>query len=93
MDNERPSQHRGLAPAWKPGQSGNPKGRPKGARSKLGETFLHELYEDFRQHGPDVIVRVRNEDPGAYLKAIATLSKSQRNALLGAPREPEQALQ
>jgi Family of unknown function (DUF5681) len=25
---------------WKPGQSGNPAGRPKGARSKLGESFL-----------------------------------------------------
>lgn len=30
-----------LAPAWKPGQSGNPNGRPKGSKNKL--TLLKEM--------------------------------------------------
>ena len=37
---------RNLKP-FKPGQSGNPKGRPKGARNRLGTQFLEALEADF----------------------------------------------
>jgi len=30
---------------YKPGQSGNPNGRPKGSRNKLGEAFIAALHE------------------------------------------------
>ena len=48
-------------------------GRPKGARNKLGEEFLTALHADFEEHGPDVIARVREEKPDAYLKVIASI--------------------
>ena len=35
---------------WKPGQSGNPAGRPVGARNRLAETFLEDLYRDWQEH-------------------------------------------
>ena len=35
----RKHRQRGLIP-WKPGQSGNPKGRPQGSRNKLTEDFF-----------------------------------------------------
>jgi hypothetical protein len=41
---------------FKPGQSGNPKGRPKGARNRLGTQFLEALEADFNQFGPQAIV-------------------------------------
>lgn len=57
----------------KPGQVLNPKGRPKGARSKLGEAFIEAMYQDFQEHGTGVIEKVRNEKPDQYLKVIASI--------------------
>ena len=56
---------------FKPGQSGNPKGRPRGARSRLGERFIEALASDFEEHGEAVIERVRARDPVAYVKVIS----------------------
>jgi Family of unknown function (DUF5681) len=58
---------------WQPGQSGNPSGRPLGARSKLSEKFILALHDDFAAHGPSVIEKVRKNQPGVYLKVVATL--------------------
>jgi hypothetical protein len=58
---------------FEPGRSGNPKGRQKGSRNRLGEEFLAALYADFQANGPAAIVRVREEKPDAYLKVIASL--------------------
>lgn len=52
------------------GQSGNPSGRPKGARSRLGERFIEALAADFDQHGVATIEKVRTRDPTGYVKVI-----------------------
>lgn len=58
---------------YKPGQSGNPAGRPKGARNKLGEAFIEALYEDFQEFGKESICLVREEKTDVYIKVIASL--------------------
>ena len=55
------------------GVSGNPSGRPVGARNKLGEDFIRALHESFQEHGPETIETVRTEKPDQYLKVIASL--------------------
>jgi len=68
-----------VAKPWKPGQSGNPKGRPKGSRSKLAESFLSALSADFDAHGAAVIERVRVEDPSTYLRVTANILPKELN--------------
>jgi hypothetical protein len=55
------------------GTSGNPDGRPKGARNKLTETFLDTVAKDFAENGAEAIERVRLEDPVMYLKLVRSL--------------------
>ena len=74
-ENTKP-KHSGLVP-WKPGQSGNPAGKPKGSRNKLGEAFLSALHDDFNEHGADAIVKCRENKPEVYVKVIAGLLPSE----------------
>ena len=60
-------------------QSGNPGGRPKGARNKLGEEFLAELYNDFEVNGKAAIERVRKTQQPISASLSAFFRKSSRS--------------
>src|SRR6516164_106568 len=53
------------------GRSGNPAGRPKGARNRFSEALVTDFADDWQEHGAAVIAQVRQQDPVAYL-SIAT---------------------
>ena len=62
-----------LKAPWQPGQSGNPGGKPKGARNRLQGKFLNALADDFEEHGKKAIEACRAQDPSAYVRAIVAL--------------------
>jgi hypothetical protein len=65
--------HEKMHPAWRPGQSGNPKGRPKSARSKLSEAFLRDANEVWQTHGKKALQAVAENHPVEYLKLYVSL--------------------
>jgi hypothetical protein len=62
---------------FKPGETGNPGGKPKGARNRLQGAFLNALADDFDTHGKKAIIEAREKDPMGYVKAIAALMPKQ----------------
>src|SRR6476660_4770608 len=68
----RKHRQRGLIP-WKPGQSGNPKGRPKGSRNKLSEEVFRDLCDVWETFGKPALMTMAWTDPVAYVRVVASL--------------------
>jgi len=64
---------------WKPGQSGNPQGRPPGSRTALAEAFLKDVLSDWQTHGAAAIVTFRDERPHDYVRMVARLLPKELN--------------
>lgn len=58
-------------PPWKLGQTGNPKGRPIAARQRLTDAFIKDLSEHYSRCGAEIITRVAEQDPVAYMNIVA----------------------
>ena len=70
-DNTEKKQ-RNLIP-YKPGQSGNPKGRPKGSRNKLSEDFFRDLSEAWRAFGKPALMTAAWTHPVEFVRIVAQL--------------------
>lgn len=72
------NQADGRPATWfKPGQSGNPAGRPKGIRQQLDNVFVLALYHDFKEGGVEAIRKCREDKPDVYLNVIAKVIPKQ----------------
>ncbi len=68
-----PSKQRTIGTPWKPGQSGNPAGRPRGSRNRLQDAFVTDLRDLWTERGREILVRVATDQPEVMLKVVASL--------------------
>ena len=68
----RKHRQRGLIP-WKPGQSGNLKGRPRGSRNKLSEDFFRDLCEAWQAFGKPALMTAAWTHPVEFVRVVAQL--------------------
>jgi Family of unknown function (DUF5681) len=64
---------------FKPGQSGNRKGRPKGSRNKLSEEFFRDLCDVWQAFGKPALETMAMLYPAEFVRLVASLM----------PKEPE----
>lgn len=81
-------QKRVVGKPFPKGVSGNPAGRPKGARSILQEQFFKALQKDFEANGEVVLEVMRAEKPNEYARMIAGLMTKEITGEDGAPLFP-----
>jgi hypothetical protein len=55
------------------GNSGNPLGRPVGAKSKLTEDFLTDFHDCWQKHGKAALAKVALDEPVQFVRAAVQL--------------------
>jgi integrase len=71
--NETPK--RVIGRPWQPGQSGNPAGRPLGARHKITEAIIQDISGAWQTHGPQVLNRL---EPISIKRRLASAKRCRR---------------
>ena len=61
------------AGSWKPGASGNPRGRPIGSRQAIADSLIPDVAHKWREHGNEVLDRLIAEEPKAFAQLAASL--------------------
>lgn len=67
------SKQRVVGIPFKPGQSGNPAGRPRGSRNRLADAFIIDVRDVWEVHGRDALERVARDEPATLVKVVASL--------------------
>jgi hypothetical protein len=69
---------------WQPGESGNPAGRPVGARGRFSQQFVEDMRASWERHGATVMDRVAVKYPDRYLGIAAHLIPKEVTATIEA---------
>ena len=61
------------------GQSGNPAGRPIGARNKVSALFMENVYDQWQKYGIEALKKAAQEEPMQFCKMMAGLVPKETN--------------
>ena len=67
---------------FKPGQSGNPKGRPQGSRNKLSEEFFRDLCDAWQVFGKPALETMAMLYPAEFVRVVASLMPKETQATI-----------
>jgi Family of unknown function (DUF5681) len=73
---------------WKPGQSGNPVGRPTGARTRFTEAFVGDVAKAWEQHGAGVLEQMAASEPSKFAELCSRLIPRDVSLKLEQPQTP-----
>ena len=80
-----------LRPGWKPGQSGNPKGRPTGSRNRVTLVALAAMEEGAAAIAKKVVEMAKQGDLSAARLVLERLVPPARERLVALPYLPDTA--
>jgi Family of unknown function (DUF5681) len=58
---------------WRPGESGNPAGRPIGTRNKFSEQFLSDVAATWAKHGGTILEKMAVEESARFAELCGRL--------------------
>ena len=58
---------------WQPGQSGNPNGRPVGARGRFSERFVNDIADAWGKYGAAIVEQMATTEPVRFAELCARL--------------------
>jgi Family of unknown function (DUF5681) len=56
---------------FRPGESGNPAGRPVGAKNRTDTLFWEHVHAKWQKHGETILDRMIENNPGEFAKMVA----------------------
>ncbi len=66
--------------AFQKGKSGNPFGRPKGAKDKLTNIFWTDVFSVWELGGRPALEKVMADDPSTFVRVVASLMPKEVDA-------------
>jgi hypothetical protein len=68
---------------FRPGQSGNPAGRPRGSRNRLADAFVSDLAACWEKYGVQALETCAITEPSVFVRVIASLMPKDINLNVG----------